>query len=174
MANLRLSLRLLTKHFNGVYRYPVLLAHDVPLTKGARRELAALARPARLSFARVVNEPATWQKKWLTCRLLKTPTRACSRSVRAARISPKASCSIPLVVSLMIRRRILAGLQATVLCGKSPLGQAAEQVANMLRASTHRRSRPQRRREARGRAYALKRGRARAWRHRALAFWRRR
>ena len=60
MANLRLSLRLLTKHFNGVYRYPVLLAHDVPLTKGARRELAALARPARLSFARVVNELPGW------------------------------------------------------------------------------------------------------------------
>ena len=55
----------------------------------------------------------------------------------------------------------VGGLQATVLCGQSHLGQAPGQVVNMLRASSiDRRSRPQRRRDARGRAPALKRGRA--------------
>ena len=60
LANLHLSLRLLTRHFNGAFGYPVLVCHDTELPQKERKRLQKAASPGRLSFARVRNELPGW------------------------------------------------------------------------------------------------------------------
>ena len=60
LANLHLSLRLLTRHFNGAFGYPVLVCHDTELAHKERKRLQKVAAPAALSFARVRNELPEW------------------------------------------------------------------------------------------------------------------
>ena len=51
--HLRLSLRLLMRHHNSAFRYPILIAHDEPLGPVVRAELTAIAKGVRLSFVKL-------------------------------------------------------------------------------------------------------------------------
>lgn len=53
VENLRLSLTLLTRYHNRVYRYPIVVAHDEPLAAAVRVELRNLTGGAPLSFVRL-------------------------------------------------------------------------------------------------------------------------
>ena len=55
LRNLHLSLRLLTRHFNGAFRYPVLVCHDSEVPSKERRRLQEVGG-GLLRFSRVHNE----------------------------------------------------------------------------------------------------------------------
>ena len=51
--HLRLSLRLLMRHHNLAFRYPILIAHDEALDRRIKEELSRIAEGASLRFARL-------------------------------------------------------------------------------------------------------------------------
>lgn len=59
LTNLHLSLRLLTRHFNGAFGYPVLVCHDSELPAKERKRLQKVG-DGRLSFVRVRNQLPEW------------------------------------------------------------------------------------------------------------------
>ena len=64
LDNLVLSLTQLTTYFNGAYRYPIVVAHDLPFKAGVRQRVrdAATGAPS-LTFVRVRNELPPWLPK---------------------------------------------------------------------------------------------------------------
>ena len=51
---------LLMRYHNGLYCYPMLIAHDTPLSSSLRRELRAIAGAAPLSFAKLEPRLPPW------------------------------------------------------------------------------------------------------------------
>ena len=62
VEHLRLSLRLLMRHHNRIFRYPILIAHDddAKLDAAQREELVEVARGAELRFVRLSVALPSW------------------------------------------------------------------------------------------------------------------
>ena len=60
VEHLRLSLRLLMRHHNRAFRYPILIAHDTALPPTLVRELTDIAAGTALRFARLEASLPPW------------------------------------------------------------------------------------------------------------------
>ena len=60
LDNLRLSLTLLTRHHNRAFAYPILIAHDEPLSHAVMEELRGLCAGVALTFERLLVALPAW------------------------------------------------------------------------------------------------------------------